>query len=382
MLEKHRYILDLCLASMKKRKGKNISLIVVYSFILFLLASVLFTTEALKKEAELLLQESPPMIVQKMLAGRQDLIPTSYIDSIKTIRGIQSVRPRLWGYYYDSFTGANYTVMVNESLNSTPGGIVVGSGVARRGNIEGAGSDLGVDDIIPFKAADGSALPLRIRGFLPFRSELITADLVLMAESDLRKLFAIPEGKATDLVLEVRNPLELPTIAEKITRMHSDTRPIERNQILRTYNAIFDWRGGIVVVVLTGAILAFAILAWDKATGLSAEEKREIGILKAVGWDISDILLMKFWEGAAVSLFSFSIGVSLAYLHVFVGSMLLFQPVLKGWSVLYPDFRLTPYLDGYMLATLFFLTVVPYTVVTIVPSWRSATIDPDSVMRS
>jgi ABC-type lipoprotein release transport system permease subunit len=55
---------------------------------------------------------------------------------------------------------------------------------------------------------------------------------------------------------------------------------------------------------------------------------------------------------------------------------------LKGWSVLYPDFRLTPFLSVYHVATLFFLTVIPYTVSTIVPSWRAATIDPDSVMRT
>jgi ABC-type lipoprotein release transport system permease subunit len=71
----------------------------------------------------------------------------------------------------------------------------------------------------------------------------------------------------------------------------------------------------------------------------------------------------------------------MAYLHIFVAYAFLFEPVLKGWSVLYPNFRLTPYVDGYQLATLFFLTVLPYTVVTIIPSWRSATIDPDAVMR-
>jgi len=145
---------------------------------------------------------------------------------------------------------------------------------------------------------------------------------------------------------------------------------------------VFDWRGGMIIVILAGAFFAFIILAWDKATGLSAEEKREIGILKAIGWETSDILLMKFWEGATVSLSAYLLGVLSAYLHVFLSSAVLFESALKGWSVLYPQFRLTPFINAYQLATLFFLTVIPYTVATIVPSWRSATIDPDSVMRT
>ena len=70
-----------------------------------------------------------------------------------------------------------------------------------------------------------------------------------------------------------------------------------------------------------------------------------------------------------------------AYLHVFVSSAALFEPVLKGWSVLYPRSDLVPHIDPYQLPALFFLTVVPYTVATVVPSWNAATVDPDSVMR-
>jgi ABC-type lipoprotein release transport system permease subunit len=58
-----------------------------------------------------------------------------------------------------------------------------------------------------------------------------------------------------------------------------------------------------------------------------------------------------------------------------------FEPVLKGWSSLYPNFELTPFVNLEQLTTLFFLTVVLYTVATIVPIWRAATIDPDSAMR-
>ena len=163
-----------------------------------------------------------------------------------------------------------------------------------------------------------------------------------MTEDDFRKLFGIPAEYATDLAVEVRNSRELTTIATKIVQALPDTRPILREEILRSYEAVFDWRGGFVIVILTGAVLAFIILAWDKAAGLSAEEKREIGILKGIGWETTDVLQMKFWEGLVVSLSSFLMGVLLAYAHIFFGSAVLFEPAIKGWSVLYPEFRLTP----------------------------------------
>ena len=380
-IEKQRHILDFTLSSLGRRKGRNIALVIVYTFVLFVLASVLFLTDSLKKEAALILRDAPEMTIQRLVAGRQDLIPKDYIESIKGIRGVQSVAPRLWGYYNDAFSGANYTLMVNAELNDHPGQIIIGAGVARRSATDQDDQVLRTNDVFPFKTYDGSVLTLKVAGFLPSASELVTSDLILVSEADFKKIFAIAGDLATDLVLTVRNPRELATIAAKITRIHPDSRPILREDILRTYNAVFDWRGGMILMVLTGVFLAFIILAWDKATGLSAEEKREIGILKTIGWETSDILLMKFWEGTSISFTAFFIGIFLAYLHIFLGYANLFEPVLKGWSILYPNFRLTPYIDAYQIATLFFLTVIPYTGVTIVPSWRSATIDPDSVMR-
>jgi ABC-type lipoprotein release transport system permease subunit len=354
----------------------------VYSFVIFLLASITFFTHSIKKEAALILREAPEIMVQRLVAGRQCFIPQAYVESIKQIRGVQSVTPRLWGYYYDGQNGANYTLMVNTDLKDRPGDILIGNGVTLRRATTAFAVITNKNDRIPFKTYDGSYLMLTVRGILPASSELVTSDLVLVSEEDFRKIFSISQDHVTDLVLQVRNEKEFSTIAAKITQLHPDTRPILRNEILRTYDAVFDWRGGVSIVILASAFLAFIILAWDKATGLSAEEKREIGILKAVGWETSDILMMKFWEGATVSLSAFFIGILSAYLHIFFTEPALFAPILKGWSVLYPHFRLTPFINAYDITVLFFLTVIPYTVATIVPSWRSATIDPDSVMRT
>jgi ABC-type lipoprotein release transport system permease subunit len=373
--EKHRSILDFTLSSLLRRKGKNISLFFVYTLVVFMLGSALFLTQAMKREASLILKDAPEMVVQRLMGGRYEPIPVDYAEKIRNIRGVISAGPRLWGYYFDPSVGANYTLMVPR--NDAPGRdeIMIGSGISRiRKAYRG--------DILSFRGSDGLVRNYTVGGEMSSESELISADLILISEADFRDLFGFPAALATDIMVTVRNPKELLTIARKVAELLPGTRPIIRDEMVRTYDSVFDWRGGIVVVLLLMALLAFVIFAWEKASGLSADEKREIGVLKAIGWETSDVMTVKAYEGLLVSFFSFTIGILAAYGHVFFFSASLFAPALKGWSVLYPDFRITPFVDPYQVAVLFFLTVVPYTVATIVPSWRAAIIDPDSVMRS
>ena len=374
-IEKQRSILDFTLSSLMRRKGKNISLFLVYTLVVFILASAMFFTQAMKREASLILKGAPEMVVQRLLMGRYDPIPVAYVEKIKNIRGVVAADARLWGYYYDSAVGANYTFMVPRHQPPSREKIVIGSGIVRNRMINRG-------DIMSFRAPDGRIRSFSIDSEVSAASELVSADLILIAEADFRDLFGFAASHATDIAVSVRNPQELLTIARKISEQLPDTRPIIRDEMVRTYDSVFDWRGGMVIVLLIMALLAFVIFAWEKASGLSAEEKREIGILKAIGWETSDVIAVKTYEGSLVSFFSFTVGILLAYGHIFFSSAFLFAPALKGWSVLYPDFRITPFIDPYQVAILFFLTVVPYTVATIIPSWRAAIIDPDSVMRS
>ncbi len=372
-IEKQRNVLDFTLSSILRRKSKNIALFVVFTAMVFLLASVLFFTGAIKKEASQLLRAAPEIVVQRMQAGRHTLMPLTAVDTISAIRGVSKVEGRLWGYYFDPVVGANYTLIaVKDAL---PGTMVIGNGISRaRG--------LYKDDMMTFRTYLGDNTAFMVSEILSAESELVSSDLMLISEQDFRNLFGMKEGLVTDLSVTVKNSRELATIAQKIADILPDTRPIIRDEILRTYEGAFDWRSGIMVVLLSGSVLAFVIFAWDKGSGLSAEERREIGILKAIGWETSDVLLMKFWEGAVISLSSFLVGITLAYLHVFFASSVLFGPALKGWSVLYPHFRLTPAIDFYQVSALFILTVMPYITATILPSWRASTIDPDAIMRS
>lgn len=374
-IERQRNILDFTLSSLLRRKMKNSGLFFVYALVVFMVASVVMFTHAIKKEASILLANSPELIVQRMVAGRHESIPVAYLDTIRQIRGITDIHSRLWGYYYDPVSGANYTLMVPADDPPPSGSIVIGEGISRT-RLVYPGDDM------EFLAADGAILSLQIQDTFSADSELVTSDLMLMSREDFTRLFNITPAYATDLAVRVRNSRELSIIAEKIAERFPDTRIILREEILRTYNSIFNWRGGMMIFFLTGALLAFLIFAWDRGSGLSQEEKKEIGILKAIGWETSDILLVKFYEGLVVSLSAFLAGIILAYLHVFFTNSLVFKPALKGWAVLYPDFRLIPTIDPLQVAILFFLTVMPYTVATIIPSWSAATIDPDTVMRA
>jgi ABC-type lipoprotein release transport system permease subunit len=376
-IERQKYLIDFTLSSLARRKVKNAGLLLVYTLIVFLLASVMLFTHALRREASLTLAGAPDVIVQRMVAGRHDLIPASYLKKIEGLRGVQTKECRLWGYYYDPALKANFTVMVPpaaEASRVSPGRIAVGAALAR-------GFRVAINDRVWFHAYSGKLFSYQIAGIFPRDSELVSADLVLMSEADFRAFFNYPADQYTDIALSVANPQELHTIAAKLASRMPDSRTILREEMLRTYDSIFNWREGIVLVLLSGAILAFAIFALEKASGLSADEKREIGILKAIGWETGDVIAMKFWEGALISLAAFLLGYTAAYLHVFRFSSALFSGVLKGWSVLYPQFDLVPEVEGFQVATLFFFTVFPYALATIVPIWRAAVTDPDSVMR-
>jgi ABC-type lipoprotein release transport system permease subunit len=373
-LQRQKYLIDFTLSSLLRRRAKNAGLLAVYTLIVFVLASVMLFTHALRHEAAHVLAGAPEIVLQRMVAGRHDMVPAAYLERIGEVRGVQTKAGRLWGYFYDPAVKANYTLMVPPTDAPAAGEAVIGAGIARaRG--------LAAGDFLTWRGSDGQPHALRVVRVLDSDSELVSSDLVLVAEDFFRSFFGIPPGQYTDLALSVRNPREVRKVAEKLALLLPDARPILREEILRTYDAIFAWRQGVVYVLLVGAVLAFVVFAWDKASGLSAEERREIGILKAVGWETGDVIRMKFWEGALVSLTAFLLGYVAAYVHVFFADAVLFEPVLKGWAVLYPHFQLTPTIDGLQLATLFFFTVFPYTVATIVPIWRAAITDPDTVMR-
>ena len=330
-LEKQLNILDFSLSSLWRRKGKNLSIMLVFALVIFLLGSFQMLTGALTQSADVVLQHTPEITIQKMSAGRQEAIPLTYIEKLHSIFGIRAIIPRVWGYYFDESSLANFTVMALDST-SMPNGKELDLTLSY-----GHFPKLTEPGTVVLGGSVQKVLELGQRHFF----SLFRPDLSLKS-FDARDLFGIAPSMVTDLCVYVANPAEIDTIAKKIARLLPDTRVLTKSQIEKTYQVVFSWRSGFASICLLTALIAFTILAWDKASGLSPEEKREIGILKILGWETADILAVRFWESTLVSLLAFLTGCTAAYMHVAFFDASLLKPVLVGWSVIHPPFKLLP----------------------------------------
>ena len=104
-------ILDYALGSLWRNRFKNGGVLLVFGLVIFIIASFRLVTSSLDNAAEQLLTTVPDITVQKMTAGRQDVLHYSDIEKIEALFGIKEIRPRIWGYYFDEVNGANYTVI-------------------------------------------------------------------------------------------------------------------------------------------------------------------------------------------------------------------------------------------------------------------------------
>ena len=374
-VHRHLRIQRYVAGSLRRRWRKNVVVVWVYGLVIFTLASVVFLTQSLTRDSVAALGAAPEIMVQRLQSGRHGLTPVQAAGALDRIPGVRAAFPRLWAYHSDEATGETLLLRVPEGSPLRQHEASAGAGVLRRRGIPVGGP-------LSLRGHAGKPLVLTISGVAQTSTPLESAALVNVSEAAFRTLTGMPEGQATDLVLRVRNRRELATISTKIGEGDPAARPIIRDELVRTYTSVFNWRSGVIIAALLVPVLAFILFAWDKAAGLSPDERREIGILKAIGWETSDVILLKCYEALAVSLAAFLLGGALAVASLALPHPLAVLPALLGWSTLYPPFRPDIALGAYQVSTLFFLVVFPYLVATVIPAWRAATTDPDLVMRT
>jgi len=374
------YLFEYAIGSLLRQRSKNIFITIILSLLTFLLTSVFFITSSIRYELNQTVEALPEIIVAQTVGGKHYDIDVSKVDSILSITGVNSANPRVWGYYYFKNAGVNFSLVgigefENDYKEELENGLMLGLG-AKEVLINSY-----FEEYFNFILSDGSLLKLDIKGSFDADTELESNDMILMSKDNLRKIFDMPEDKATDIVVSVSNPDEVQTVASKIQLLLPNTRIITKNDLKISYQNIFDYKGGVFLALFIISLFTFFIIIYDKASGLTSEQTREIGILKAVGFKIDDILKEKFYEGIIISLFAYVSGVILAFAFVYIFNAPLLQDIFTGYSELKTSFSLPFIFDTQTLVIVFFLSVPIYIAATIIPSWRVATMDAEEVMR-
>ena len=230
------------------------------------------------------------------------------------------------------------------------------------------------------EGADLSLKSFLSSGTFNGETSMVTDDLIIMDLNAARDLFGVQDDQITDLLVDVANPLEVDNIADKIGERLDGVRVVTRERIGKTYRVAFGWRSGFGLACLFGAVAAFFIFAWDKASGLTPAQQQEVAVLKVLGWQTEDIITLRFWESVIISISAFGLGYLAAWIHLLFFNGLLFRHLLLGWSVLKPPLSLVPVFSFADLLIIFSLSMLPYLAATVIPAWHSATIRPDSVI--
>lgn len=382
-------LLDHALGSLARRGLRSVTLAIGIAFATGLYAAVLFVTDSLRHEFASGARTLPDLTVQRLVAGRPALVDAAFAERVARIPAVASARPRVWGYVFVPSLSGNLTVIGASDRRGLPR--TIGSGRApvpgARGEVllgEVLADFLGVrvGDEIGLPGDDGATCDLRVVGTFRSDSALLTADVLYGADEDVRCVLGVPAGQATDVAVSLTNPDEAHIVASKIADLVPfRARILDKTLLQRTYELTFDRRAGLVAAALLPALAALLLLGWDRLTSLGELERREIGLLKAVGWQTADVLASRMWESIVIALAGAALGLAGAYVWVFVARAPGLAPILFGWSTLHPAVDLVPRVDLGQVLAIVATVVVPFVAVSVVPAWRTAMLDPDRAMR-
>jgi len=384
------HLIEYALGSIIRQGHKSLFITIVFTLLTALLTSIFFITNSIKYELNTTVDALPQIIVQNTKASRIAEIDVDTADKLLNIPGVNSVNARVWGYYYFQNAGVNFTLIgvdeFEEQYSDTLDSIIKKGELDNSGMFIGSGvreimSSSYYKDYFNFIKPDGKIKRVDISGVFASDIELESNDMIVMSKETLREIFGIDESKATDLVVNIANIEEIKTVALKIEQMLPNTRVITNDDMKLSYENIFNYKSGIFLALFVIAIFTFFIIIYDKMSGLSSEQKREVGILKAIGWRVEDVLKEKFYESLILSLFAYILGVILALAYVYIFNAPLLRDIFIGYSDLKPIFEISFILDFQTLFLVFFLSVPIYVAATIIPSWKVATLEADDVIR-
>lgn len=341
----------------------------------------LLLTQAVDDTARELLADSPSLVVRRVDAGGWRPLPAAEATLLASrVIGVTSARARIWGVV--AGPSGPVTLLAVPSGGESVDGATSGGALLRQW--------LGI--LAPGKAVVGPALAAReglleLRGVTTLQLDVVGTmepdasmavhDLVIVSPSDARRLLGLGPGEASDLAIQVFHDSEAEAIVPDL--LEALPWPVHlrrKSETLDGYTTGVGRRGSLAMLTLTPALLGLVLLvvaAWRD--GLA--NRREVGLLKALGWTTGDVLRLRLWRAAIVGVPAVVLGLVLAYELVFWPGASWLGEVLLGWPERPVLMTLKPGSAALILLEVGSLILLPWFAAALWPALRTATSQPE-----
>lgn len=377
-----------------KQRSKHTGIISISVVIIALLSSVLFISSSLQESTKIALSSQPDFVVSRVEAGRAVDTPMEWADKIEQIDGVSTVTPRVYGRYLYEAGGSESFLVVGVDLFDeqshkmlqkiikdidlkqffSQDSMLVGEGVKRF--LESRF----YRDKFSFKMPNGSFKDVQIYATIPKESNLISNDMVILSIDLAREIFGISDELSTDITLSVPNDAEWDTVLSKIHLLFYDVRVTDKREMIKAYDSLYNYEGGLFLILYLVTIITFMLILYQRYSMVLSSERREIGVLRAIGWSIGDVLKLKFYETLIIITISLVLGVVLAYIYVFIFDAPIVSGIFLGSANLSNSISFMPVVDMGVLSSIALLYAVPFMVAVLVPAWRIAVTSPREAM--
>ena len=400
-LRKHSNLASYALGNVLKYRTKSSAIIIALVFSTTILCSAEFIREGLITDIIVSLEEGPDLIVQRLIGGRQTTVPVHWKDNVSQTTGVNLATTRVWGYT-DVGSGTLFTIM---GVNATEYGsvvgttgtdilengrflgeqdvekIVIGKGIVDMMAASAARITIEVGSLLSLISYNGSLIEFEIIGIFNTDSNVFSYDMILTDQNSARRLLGIDNSSCTDIAVWVIQGAYLNDVAFRLDTTLAEARVLTRDAILDTMQMTYGERAGVIALLWAMMLATVVLLAFTVSSAGSDETRREVGLLKALGFDTVDILEVRMVESVVLGVLGASLGISFAIIFDFVLGAPILSGFLLGWNVQIMNAGLPLAISIPTIFVVYSVAIIPILVASVVPAWRNAITEPDVVLR-
>ena len=384
---KSSVFINLIFLLLHKQKTKYISIFILSTLTIFLLSTVIFIKSSLQNEILKTLESHNDFIIQREFGGRIFDIENQLEDRLRNIYGVKNITKRVYGRYkflsedvYFTIIGVDFSNLNKELKNLglqniSKDEMIVGF------EVDNLLKKYKYTNYYDFFLPNKEIKKVKIAKVLEKESNIISSDIIILDINLARDILGINRDFSTNIAFDVPNELERANIKQKLQRLDLDLNIIQKEDILKKYETIFNYKGGVFLILYLVVLFAFIMILYQRYSQVSINERKQIAIFKAIGYSVRDIIKIKMSENFVVAFVSYLFGVLLAYFFVFILNAPILKNIFIDFSNIKNDFIIYPYIEFSTFVTLFLFFMVLFLSSVLIPVWKISAINPYESLR-